>query len=405
MPELIEGDGLPILSWCADVEAQALEQARNLARHPALAFHVALMPDCHLGFGMPIGAVIACRDALIPNAVGVDIGCGMAAVKTDIHAGTLARSAIRAMLDAIKERIPVGEGRARLKAGHWDGFEAWDDELSGSIRPPWHSAPSRDLDGRNLGTLGGGNHFIELQKDGDGFLHLMLHSGSRNLGSRIATYWHRAATALDGRLALALPHPSLAWLPTECPEGREYMRDMEFAMRYAAENRRRMIVQAQDAIVSVLGEVGFGGVTSIHHNYASLEKLEDGRSYWIHRKGATSAREGERGIIPGSMGTASWLVAGRGERESFSSCSHGAGRRMGRNDACRRLDVAECDAAMGQVVHDRWKTARGKDGKRGKLLDLSEAPLAYKDIDEVIRAELDLVVPLVRLEPIGVVKG
>ncbi|HCM25166.1 MAG: hypothetical protein A2Z99_14995 [Treponema sp. GWB1_62_6] len=405
MPILIEGDGLPILSWCLDVEAQAMEQARNLARHPACAFRVALMPDCHFGFGMPIGAVIACRDALIPNAVGVDIGCGMAAVKTDVRAESLGLRELRAVLDAVKLRIPVGEGRARAKAVHWEGFEAWDDGLSGSIRPPWHSACARDLDERNLGTLGGGNHFIELQKDGEGFLHLMLHSGSRNLGSRIATYFHRAAAELDGRLGLALPHPSLAYLPTESGEGRAYVRDMGFAMRYAEENRRRMMESAKEAIAEVLGEVAFGTTTAIHHNYASLEELEDGHSYWIHRKGATSARAGEPGIIPGSMGTASYLVTGRGEKESFSSCSHGAGRRMGRNDACRRLDVAECDAAMGAVVHDRWKTARGKGRKGGKLLDLSEAPPAYKDIDEVIEAELDLVIPLIRLQPLGVIKG
>lgn len=397
---------IPIKSWCAEIEGGALEQAVNLARHPKTIGHVALMPDCHVGYGMPIGGVIACDNAVIPNAVGVDIGCGMVAVPTNWPVGKLpGRSGIRELFNTIKQRVPVGEGHAHGHPQTWSGFEAYLDSVSGK-RPAWCTAHGWALDARNLGTLGGGNHFIELQRSDDGMVWLMIHSGSRNLGYRVAAHHHRLAQDLNERQRADLPSRDLAFLAADSEFGQDYIRDMQFALAYALENRKRMMVCFKEAISDILRGVEFLREVNIHHNFAACEEV-GGRQLWVHRKGATSAKEGEQGIIPGSMGTASYIVEGLGNGESFQSCSHGAGRVMGRKEACRRLSVADCDKAMGDVVFDRWGRIRGRRGKHKgeKLWDLAEAPLAYKNIEKVIKAELDLVKPIVRLTPIGVVKG
>jgi tRNA-splicing ligase RtcB len=233
----------------------------------------------------------------------------------------------------------------------------------------------------------------------------MLHSGSRNLGHTIATYYHKVAQIENSKDKIDLPDKNLAFLRTESETGKNYVRDMNFALRYAMENRRKMMSVFKNAIAHHLLNINFVQEINIHHNYAALEEHHN-KSFWIHRKGATSAKENELGIIPGSMGTSSYIVKGLGNPESFKSCSHGAGRRMGRMQACRSLTVEECDAAMKDVVYDRWKTAR-KFGKKSKykLLDLGEAPLAYKNIHEVIQSQVDLIEPMVKLEPLGVIKG
>lgn len=397
----IEGH-IPIKSWCAEIEPGAMEQAVNLAMHPVTRGHVALMPDCHVGYGMPIGGVIACENAVIPNAVGVDIGCGMVAVETDCPAERLkAMKDRRAVLDIVKEMVPVGEGTAHKIEQDWDGFEKYLDSL------PFASFdwPAK-LDRKNLGTLGGGNHFIELQVSADGMLWLMIHSGSRNLGYKIASYYHKKALKLNEEFHSAIPAKDLAFLPADSQLGQSYIRDMNFALDYALENRRRMMACFKNAVADVLKNVAFLREVNIHHNYAALEEYS-GKPLWVHRKGATSAKLDEIGIIPGSMGTSSYIVRGLGNSESFTSCSHGAGRRMGRGEASRTLSVEACDKAMEGIVFDRWNKFRSKWKKKGEknLFDLSEAPLAYKDIDEVIEAELDLVEPIVKLNPLGVVKG
>jgi len=400
-------DCLPILSWCEDVEAKALQQAYNLARHPALVGHVALMPDCHVGYGMPIGGVVAAEGAVVPAAVGVDIGCGMRAVETDLPAERFADPKTRrALQERLKERIPVGEGVGHKRRQEWDGFEEY---LAGKgAVTEWGNG----LDRRNLGTLGGGNHFVELQRsvaadggapEGGSRTWLMIHSGSRNLGKRIEERYHRRAAALCSRWRVALPDPDLAFLPIEEAEGGAYYRDMLFALRYAEENRRRMMAAFRETVAEFAPEVSFLRELDIHHNYAAFEK-HGGKTVCVHRKGATSAKEGEIGIIPGSMGTASYIVRGRGNEASFASCSHGAGRRMSRIAACTTLTAEACDEAMGDIVHERWHPF-GKYGKAKGLLDLSEAPQAYKDIEDVIRSELDLVEPLVRLLPMASLKG
>ena len=390
---------IPIKSWCADVEPGALEQAMDLARHPALERYVALMPDCHEGYGMPIGGVIAAKNAILPSAVGVDIGCGMVAVETNLPAERLTEMRQRrAIQEKLKERIPVGEGICHKEKQEWEGFERYLDK-NGAVC----DFPS-NLDRRNLGTLGGGNHFIELQRSDEGFVWLMIHSGSRNLGQRVEKHYQAVAKKLNEAFRVKLPNPELAFLPMDVQEGRDYFRDMMFALEYALENRRRMMAIFKETLAETIPEVEFIREINIHHNYAAQEKHLGGE-FIIHRKGATSAKENEIGIIPGSMGTASYIVRGLGNPESFMSCSHGAGRRMSRVAASKNLTVEECDAAMDGIVFERWGKYRGFDKRHKGLLDLSEAPQAYKAIDEVIAAEADLVEPLVRLNPLAVLKG
>lgn len=404
--EISKDARVPLKSWCPNPEDEALAQAANLAAHPAVVSHVALMPDCHVGYGMPIGGVIACRDAVIPNAVGVDIGCGMGAVRTTATIEQLPDlPSIRKILEAIKIRVPVGEGNGHRHPQAWHGFEKFEDGLGRGGRPGWMDETGLHRDRLNLGTLGGGNHFIELQADTDGVIWMMLHSGSRNLGYRVANYYHRLARSLNEKWRTAIPSPDLAFLPLDESEGEAYLRDMNFALAYARENRRCMMEVFMEVLSHHLPGIKFTEEINIHHNYAAVEN-HFGRDVWVHRKGATSARRDELGIIPGSMGTSSYIVRGLGNPESFTSCSHGAGRRMGRKDADRRLTVEECDRAMAGIVYDRWHRAggHGKRGGRG-LLDLSEAPQAYKDIDTVIANQRDLVEPIVKLRPLGVIKG
>ena len=405
---------LPVKSWCADCEEGAVKQAANLARHPALYHHVALMPDAHLGYGMPIGGVVAAANAVIPAAVGVDIGCGMIAAETDIPAECFAEMSLRrAFQERLKERIPVGEGVSHKTAQNWEGFEEYTAN-NGMRSDLW---PTK-LDRMNLGTLGGGNHFIELQKTtllrdpgsaAEGGRHeskvwLMIHSGSRNRGKRIEEHYHRIASRLCTRFRVPLADPDLAFLPIEEKDGHDYFTDMLFALRYAKENRRRMMEAMKETLLEFAPEANFPRTIDIHHNYAACEE-HFGKKVFVHRKGATSAKLDEIGVIPGSMGTASYIVRGLGNPESFMSCSHGAGRRMSRAAASTTLTVEECDKAMDGIVCERWHKYTGFSRKAKGKFDLSEAPQAYKDIEDVIASERDLVEPLVRLVPLASLKG
>ncbi|MGD9873628.1 MAG: RtcB family protein [Kiritimatiellia bacterium] len=387
---------VPILSWCRRVDEKAMSQARDLARHPHVFHHIALMPDCHPGYGMPIGGVIACPEHVIPNAVGVDIGCGMGAIQTDCEAAKVTKETVRKIMESIKRMVPLGEGRGHRSPQSWDKLD--DFEPSGN----WMDNRARELAYRNLGTLGGGNHFIELQAGDDGFLWMMLHSGSRNLGYRIAEWHHGIARSFAADRKIELPAMDLASLPVDSRQGQDYIRDMNFALAYARENRARMMQCFRVAVQEHLS-ANFTREINIHHNYAVQEE-HFGRKVWVHRKGATSAREGEWGIIPGSMGTSSCIVRGRGNADSFQSCSHGAGRCLGRNEACRKLDKDACDRAMRGIVFDGWNRMTGRGRKAGEF-DLGEAPAAYKDINEVMESQSDLVEIAVRLRPLGVLKG
>ena len=404
-----EGYSVPVKSWCENCEEGAVKQAANLAQHPAVFDHVALMPDAHQGYGMPIGGVIACEDAVIPAAVGVDIGCGMIATETDIPAERFAEMSFRrAFQEKLKERIPVGEGVSHRETQNWEGFEEYTAN-NGMRSNLW---PSK-LDRMNLGTLGGGNHFIELQKstavdgkgdpEGGSKVWLMIHSGSRNLGKRIEEHYHKIANRICTRYRVPLADPDLAFLPIGEVEGHNYFTDMLFALRYAKENRRRMMEAMKATVAEFVPEANFLRTIDIHHNYAACEE-HFGKKVFVHRKGATSAKLDEIGIIPGSMGTASYIVRGLGNPDSFMSCSHGAGRRMSRIAASTKLTVEECDRAMDGIVCERWHKYKGFGKAKGRL-DLSEAPQAYKDIEDVIASERDLVEPLVRLVPLASLKG
>lgn len=405
-----KGYSMPIKSWCENCEEGAVSQAENLAKHPALFHHVALMPDAHQGYGMPIGGVVAADNAVIPAAVGVDIGCGMIATETDIPAERFADMSFRrAFQERLKERIPVGEGVSHKELQPWEGFESFINN-NGERALLW----TKGRDRKNLGTLGGGNHFIELQKstalDGAGEpeggpkVWLMIHSGSRNMGKRIEEHYHAIAEKMCARYRVPLPDKDLAFLPIEEEAGHHYFTDMLFALRYAKENRRRMMEAMKETLAEFAPEVNFIRTIDIHHNYAAFEE-HFGKKVCVHRKGATSAKLDEIGIIPGSMGTASYIVRGLGNPDSFMSCSHGAGRKMSRVAASMNLTVEECDKAMEGIVCERWSKYTGYSRKVKGKLDLSEAPQAYKDIESVIDAERDLVEPLVRLVPLASLKG
>ena len=396
---------VPIKSWCKKIEPGAMEQAINLAMHPSVFSHVALMPDCHVGYGMPIGGVIACESSVIPNAVGVDIGCGMGAVKTSVKASSLEdKRKIRSIVDAIKLRIPIGEGHGHKISQDWAGFTEFE-LLVGQKKPVWLTQEGLNRDKKNLGTLGGGNHFIEIQASDEGDVWLMLHSGSRNLGYRVASYYHKLAQQLNAKWHAKIPSSDLAFLPVDSKEGQNYIRDMQFSLAYARENRRRMMQIFKEVFAEFFLDVEFIDEINIHHNYAALEK-HFGKKVWVHRKGATSAQKGEMGIIPGSMGASSYIVQGLGNPDSFASCSHGAGRKLGRTQASRQLSLDECNKSMEGIVYDRWHKYRGRSKQKAEIkYDFGEAPQAYKDIDAVIKSELDLVNPVVKLRPLGVIKG
>lgn len=408
----------PIKSWCKDVEDSAMEQASNLANLPFLHKWVALMPDCHSGYGMPIGGVIALDNAVIPNAVGVDIGCGMGAIKTSIKASDVEKWQLETIMQNVKKNIPVGMNHHSHSTGRFtenykhfetllhqtDGFtiQRYKEIFNIKNERTWFEDLIKYFS-QNLGTLGGGNHFIEIQKDENDNIWLMIHSGSRNIGYKIANHYHQKALELNKKWYSNIPHEDLAFLPANSIDGQEYIDDMNFALDFAEKNRFLIMEALKTAFLVVFDNaVEWFDEINIHHNFASLEN-HYGKNVWVHRKGATSAKKDQLGIIPGSMGTSSYIVKGLGNPESFMSCSHGAGRKMGRKEASKTLSKEDCEKSMDGIVYDGFQMI--KDRKGNESLDLGEAPLAYKDIDNVIESELDLIEPIVKLKPLAVIKG
>ncbi len=386
MKQVITTEKFPIKLWLSDIEPEALAQARNLANLPFVHRHVALMPDAHSGFGMPIGGVLAADGVVVPNAVGVDIGCGMCAMPTNIcnaDAGNLKR-----VLAHIRATVPVGFAK----------HEKAQDEIYMPVAlslPPVVASQYENAR-HQLGTLGGGNHFIELQKGSDDFIWVMIHSGSRNLGKQVADIYNRKAKDMNRRWHSLVPASfDLAFLPLSSDEAVNYIDEMNYCVRFALANRRMMMDRVKDALVAVFGEVNFGEMINVAHNYAAMEH-HFGKDVMVHRKGATRAGAGETGIIPGSMGTKSYIVKGRGNADSFESCSHGAGRVMGRREAQRRLSIDEQVELLNSrgIIH----------GMRHQR-DLDEAPGAYKDIDMVMANQTDLVEVVTELTPLAVIKG
>ena len=381
MRQVIESEKIPIKLWLDDIEEGALQQAKNLANLPFAYKHVAIMPDSHQGFGMPIGGVLATKQVIIPNAVGVDIGCGMLAVKTSLT--EIDTDAVKTIMGKIREVVPLGFNHQNTPQ-EWDGFDvAPDIEI---IQKELTSAR------KQLGTLGGGNHFIEIQSGSDGHIWVMIHSGSRNFGLKTADVYHKKAVAMCERWASNIPDKDLAFLPLDTLEGQEYLTAMNYCLNFAFANRVLMMKNILE-IVSDLTGATIEQEVNIHHNYAQLEN-HFGEEVIVHRKGATKATTDTIGIIPGSMGSHSYIVSGKGNPESFMSCSHGAGRKMGRKQAERTLDLVQEQEKMKGIVH----------GLRS-VSNLDEAPGAYKDIDVVMENQKDLVDILVELTPIANIKG
>jgi len=378
---------VPIKMWVGEIENDTMEQFYNLARLPFAFKHVAAMPDTHLGYGMPIGGVLATKGYVIPNAVGVDIGCGMLCVRTDRR--HINRRTLKKIVDDIKKLIPVGFKHHKKPQGR---LPIWDKQIMTSIvENEWESAE------KQLGTLGGGNHFIEIQKGDDGFIYVMIHSGSRNLGKKIADHYNKLAQTKNEDWCSSVPKKwQLAFLPIIHQHGRAYMYEMNYAVRFAYANRMLMMEKVQEAFANHVDATFYDKCAiNIAHNYARVEH-HFGENVVVHRKGATSAYKDELGIIPGSQGTCSYIVRGKGNPESFMSCSHGAGRLMGRKQAQRSLSLEkEVKKLDDQGIIHGIKKAK----------DLDEASGAYKDIDEVMENQKNLVDIETKLRPLAVVKG
>jgi len=383
---------LPIKLWLEDMEDGAMEQSKHLANLPFTFKHVAIMPDSHQGYGMPIGGVLATQGVVIPNAVGVDIGCGMCAVKTSLT--EISTETLKKFMDDIRKVVPVGFGHHKEKQskeympGYIDpevGSALSLSMLNGIVMKEWEKALYQ------IGTLGGGNHFIEIQKGSDGHIWVMIHSGSRNLGFQVAHHYNEVAIRLNEQWHTTIPKAwELAFLPLDSTEGHRYIEEMNFCVEFALANRKLMM----DRILEIIG-VEHEEMINIAHNYATLEHHFN-QDVMVHRKGATLARVGTTGIIPGSQGTKSYIVQGLGNPESFESCSHGAGRKMGRKEAQRTLNLEEEVRKLNEqgVLH----AIRG-------INDLDEAPGSYKDIDVVMENQKDLVAIVTALTPLAVIKG
>jgi len=392
MKSVVSTERLPIKFWLEDIEPGALSQARNLANLPFLFKHVAIMPDSHQGYGMPIGGVIATTGVVIPNAVGVDIGCGMCAVKTSLNVEDFDRDELKAILSLIRKCVPVG-------FEHHKERQDWElmPNVVGFEQSPSIVFNQQASAMKQLGTLGGGNHFIEIQKDNDGFIWIMIHSGSRNLGKKVADYYNSIAKKLNGLWYSQVDKvKDLAFLPIDTLEAKSYMMEMQYCVDFALANRKLMMERILESFYDVIDtSVMHDPMINIAHNYAQWEN-HFGHNVIVHRKGATSAKVGEIGIIPGSMGTKSYIVEGLGNPESFMSCSHGAGRKMGRGQATRELNLEKeiWDLEEQGIIH----------GMRS-VKDLDEAPGAYKSIEKVMANQSDLVKILVELTPLAVIKG
>lgn len=394
----VKQENLPIKVWLPDpnwLEKGCLHQAENLSRYPYAVNQIALMADTHQGFGMPIGGVMATREVLVPNAVGVDIGCGVAFSETNIPMEEISRDQLDTLVKETMRQIPQGFNRHKTPKNpecikqykkqypeEKQHFQLWQELEAASYQ---------------MGTLGGGNHFIEFQENESGNLCIMIHSGSRNLGYKIAGYFNKIAQSKRTEWKSTVPkNYELDFIPIDCDEGYSYFNWMNLARSFACESRKKMMESIWLVFKKHAGFRIETKVLDVHHNDVNQEK-HGGEMLWIHRKGAIRAGKDEIGIIPGSMGRKSYLVTGLGNTESFLSCSHGAGRKMSRKQAKQQFDQQKViqDLRESQVI-------LGKS----KLNDVGEeAPEAYKDIDFVLEQQKDLLKPIQQLKGKAVIKG
>jgi len=389
--------GKPVLN----LEQDAIRQASEAARLPCAFHHVALMPDAHVGFGVPIGSVLPLRNAISPNAVGVDIGCGMCAWNSEV---SLKELDVTKLMTDIRDNIPIGSGGNRSNSDLWLGHKRFKDTLDDVQKkveeakdacktldyPEWGNARVQ------LGTLGSGNHFIELQEDSNGHAWIMLHSGSRGLGAQLAKKFHHLAVTTCRRYFTRLPNEELAFLPADSQEGQWYIQSLLAAQDYALANRSLMMLVCQEMIRQQIHKTNeLKDFINIHHNYAAQEN-HFGENVWVHRKGATLARVTTTGIIPGSMCSKSYIVKGKNNPLSFNSCSHGAGRLFSRTTAKNRIKDGTDPSQASQL---------GKVELYGVKDAHDELGSAYKDIDVVMENQKDLVDIQIELKPVAVIKG
>lgn len=398
----------PIKMWTrgVQVESQALQQLHNIASMPFIHKHVAVMPDVHFGMGATVGSVIVTKGAIIPAAVGVDIGCGMAAQRTSLTAADLPDN-LAALRSEIERRIPhgrtdnggandrgawgVGESRINgLRSGQWVALSLRLYKIIAK-HPKLEKAAQRAF--RHAGTLGTGNHFVELCLDEEQRVWVMLHSGSRGIGNAIGSYFIEQAKKDMERWFISVPDKDLAYMPQGSPLFKDYCEAVEWAQDFARFNRDLMMVQAIEALAGATKAFTTDqAAVNCHHNYVSWER-HFGDNVIVTRKGAVSAKLGELGIIPGSMGAKSFIVRGKGDRESFCSCSHGAGRVMSRNEARKTF-----------TLEDHAKATAGVECRKDESV-LDETPSAYKNIDDVMAAQSSLVDIVHTLKQVLCVKG
>ncbi len=389
----IEEEGkAPILVWTEDLDSKASEQLKNLSSLPFIFHHIAVMPDVHAGMGATIGSVIPTVGAVIPAAVGVDIGCGMLAVKLNMTGERLDERARRDLFNKISNAIPLGltqRDESKVVTQYAEMLRPGYDQIMG--RDPEIVDPMKTQRwDRQIGTLGSGNHFIEICEEGTGELWIMLHSGSRGIGNLIASHFIRKAVELNGA---DLPDKYLGYLEEGTDLFDRYMFAAQWAQEYAFWNRQAMLADVMACVRKVAPEAEFASdVVNCHHNFVQKEE-HFGKEIWVTRKGATRAGKDELGIIPGSMGRESYIVRGLGNPDSFESSSHGAGRRLSRTAAMRKFTVEDLASQTEGVVCRRSE----------KVLD--EIPGAYKDISTVMANQSDLVEPIHRIKQIICVKG
>ena len=393
---IIEGGRVPVKVFTEDLEAQARQQLANVAQLPFVFGHVAAMPDVHAGIGATVGSVIPTRRAIIPAAVGVDIGCGMNAVRLSLAAAQLPDSLSR-MRAAIERAVPVGFDEHGESDARRDACAPLARRLDAIVgKHPKIAKMQRDHAKkwvRQTGSLGGGNHFIEVCLDQSDHVWVMLHSGSRGVGNCIGQYFIAQAREAMQKRDVRLPDRDLDWLDEGTPAFDDYVEAVGWAQDYAMTNRREMMDLVLGALRRELPAFETTNeAINCHHNYVEQE-THFGERVYVTRKGAISAREGELGIIPGSMGARSYIVRGKGNPESFCSCAHGAGRRMSRAEAKRRFSRADLE-----------EQTRGVECRKDKGV-IDEIPGAYKDIDQVMADQTDLVEVVHTLKQVVCVKG
>jgi len=418
--EIIKTDGVDVRNWCPDVEQNAKDQMLKIAMLPYVR-ETCLMPDAHWGMDMCIGGVVATQGVVVPSFVGSDGGCGMCAIKTSIKRDQITDEIHAKLFNMISREIPLGcthntdKRRNELTKKFGQKFQFIVDKsginyFEAEPVPSWEKAFFAQL-----GTLGSGNHFCEVQYDEEGYIWVMIHSGSRNIGKRICDHFNASAKELNEKWFSNCGN--IPFLPTDTVEGKCYLAWMDFALRFAYLNRMVMMDSVKEVFTRVFDDVKFitnevvddavnGEVINIHHNYASLEH-HHGKNVWVHRKGATLAGDGNTGIIPGSMETNSFIVKGLNNHMSLKSCSHGSGRKEGRTDfnVKHENDSQEIVARLKAkgILHSKLSTS--KRGRDKGMLDVSETEEAYKDVISVMANQTDLVKPLVKLAPIISIKG